>query len=249
MTKIKLSEISTQPPARFEKEATRQKTNAIVEAIDHLQVRLYAESKQALLIVLQGMDASGKDGVVKRVMSGINPQGCRVYSFKKPTPIEMGHDFLWRVHQVVPEKGMIHIFNRSHYEDVLIQRVHKWIDEKTVKQRFEHINNFEYLLESTGTKVLKFYLHVSHDEQLKRLKERIVDPEKMWKWNANDLKEREYWNDYMHAYEDVFKHCQEAAKWYIIPSDRNYYKEHLIAQVVHDTLVKMNPQFPPLPET
>ena len=248
MKKIKLAAIPTRPDNTFEKEATRQKANLLVEEINHMQVRLYAESKQALLIVIQGMDASGKDGVIKRVMSGINPQGCRVYPFKKPTPIEMGHDFLWRIHQVVPEKGMIHIFNRSHYEDVLIQRVHKWIDEKTVKQRFDHINNFEYLLESTDTRVLKFYLHISQAEQLRRLEERMVDPEKMWKHNDNDMVERARWAEYMLAYEDVFKHCQEAAPWHIIPSDRNFYKEYLIAKVIHKALKEMDPQFPSLPD-
>jgi len=241
-----LDKLSTLPPKESDKEALMAITIEQVEKISKLQVRLYAERKQAVLIVLQGMDASGKDGVIKKVLNGINPQGCRVYSFKKPTEEEMGHDFLWRIHKVVPEKGMIHIFNRSHYEDVLIQRVHKWIDEKTVKERFDHINNFEYLLESTGTKVLKFYLHISAEEQLVRLEERKTNPEKMWKWNPADMTEREHLKAYFAAYEDVFRKCKQASPWHLIPADKNWYKEYLVSKVILEKLQEMNPAFPPL---
>jgi PPK2 family polyphosphate:nucleotide phosphotransferase len=192
------------------------------------------------------MDASGKDGTIKNVFDAVNPMGCRVVSFKKPTELEMKHDFLWRVHQQVPEKGIVHIFNRSHYEDVLIQRVHNWIDEKTVKQRFNHINDFEQLLVESNTVVVKFYLHISQDVQLKRLEERMTDITKMWKHNDNDLKERELWPAYMKAYEDVFLNCETAAPWTIVPADQNWYKEYVIAKRVVEELEKLDMKFPGL---
>ena len=193
------------------------------------------------------MDASGKDGITKNVLNRLNPVGINVHSFKKPTPDEMAHDFLWRVYQVVPAKGMITVFNRSHYEDVLIQRIHKWIDEKTVKQRFEHINNFEKLLEQNGTRILKFYMHVSPEAQLERLEERKVNPEKMWKHKDQDWEERKLWKQYMQAYEDVFAACSKAAEWYIIPTDQNWYKEYLAALKIRDTLKEMKLEYPVLP--
>jgi len=211
-----------------------------------LQNLLYAESKHALLVVIQGMDASGKDGAVKNVFEAINPQGCRVMSFKEPTPLEMKHDFLWRIHQHVPDLGMISIFNRAHYEDVIIQRVHHWVSSKIIRQRYEHINNFEKLLSKSGTTILKFYLHVSKKEQLKRLEERLSDPAKMWKYSKNDIKERGYWKDYMRAYEDAFLNCSEHAAWHIIPSDQNWYKEYLIAKRVVETLESFKMKFPGL---
>jgi PPK2 family polyphosphate:nucleotide phosphotransferase len=165
-------------------------------------------------------------------------------SFKEPTEQELRHDFLWRVHQLAPEKGMIHIFNRSHYEDVLIQRVHKWIGEKTVKERFEHINNFEKLLTQTGTVILKFYLHISKKEQLERLTERMSDKTKMWKYNESDIKERDFWSLYMKAYEDVFEHCSEYAPWHVVPADKNWYKEYLIAQKVVKALEELKMGYP-----
>ena len=246
MPKIKLKDIDTRAPKKLHKENLKKETVKLKMKIEELQNLLYAESKHALLIVLQGMDASGKDGVSKNVFDSVNPMGCRVIPFKKPTELEMKHDFLWRVHQQVPEKGMIYIFNRSHYEDVLIQRVHKWIDEKTVKQRFEHINNFEKLLIQNGTTILKFYMHICPEEQLERLNERLSDPTKMWKHNAADLKERELWPEYMKAYEDVFANCEEAAPWNIIPSDQNWYKEYLIAKKVAETLQSLKMKFPGL---
>ena len=177
--KVKLAKIDTLPPKEMLKENYVKKTDEYIVKIGEIQKRLYAEDKQALLIVLQGMDGSGKDGVIKNVFYKINPLGIEVQCFKKPTAEELGHDFLWRVHKVVPLKGMIKIFNRSHYEDILIQRVHKWIDEETVTKRMNHINNFEKLLEESGTKVLKFYLHVSKEVQLERLEERKTNIEKM----------------------------------------------------------------------
>ena len=246
MARIKLNSLDTRAPKKLSKEQTKHALQKLQFRLGELQNLLYAESKHAVLVILQGMDASGKDGVVKNVFKEVNPIGCRVIPFKRPTDLEMKHDFLWRVHQQVPEKGIIHVFNRSHYEDVLIQRVHKWIDEKTVKQRFTHINNFEKLLQESGTVVFKFYLHVSKEEQLQRLKERMSDPTKMWKHNDTDLKEREFWNDYMKAYEDVFDNCGTSAAWNIIPADQNWYKEYLIAKKVVETLESLKMKFPGL---
>lgn len=212
MQRIKLNKIPTQPPKGLDKDATKLKTEKLKNEIAELQDILIASEKRALLVVLQGMDASGKDGVTKNVFGHLNPVGLNVHAFKKPTDEELAHDFLWRVHHVAPAKGHITIYNRSHYEDVLIQRVHQWIDEKTVKQRFEHINHYEQLLESTGTKILKFYMHVSPEEQLLRLEERKSNPEKMWKHKDQDWEERKRWEEYRHAYEDVFKNCSTAAE-------------------------------------
>jgi PPK2 family polyphosphate:nucleotide phosphotransferase len=249
MPKIKLSSIDTKAPKKFGKEQTKKDLQKLKFKLEELQNLMYAESKHALLIVMQGMDASGKDGVVKNVFEAVNPLGCRVVPFKAPTPVELKHDFLWRIHQQVPEKGMICIFNRSHYEDVIIQRVHHWVDDKTIRQRFEHINNFEKLLKQTGTTVLKFYLHISKDEQMERLQERLNDPAKMWKYNENDLKEREFWNSYMKAYEDTFDNCSEHASWNIVPADQNWYKEYLVAQKVVETLENFKMKFPGLKAT
>ncbi|MCW3070484.1 MAG: Polyphosphate kinase [Bacteroidetes bacterium] len=246
MDKIKLHQIDTRAPKKFQKEHTKKELQELKFRLEELQNVLFAEGKHSLLIVIQGMDASGKDGAVKNVFEAVNPMGCRVIAFKQPTAIEMKHDFLWRIHQQVPEKGMIHIFNRSHYEDVTIQRVHNIIDKKTLQQRFEHINNFERLLVQSGTVVLKFYLHISKEEQLERLQERMSDPEKMWKHNDRDMKEREFWNEYMHAYEDAFLHCSEAAKWHIVPADQNWYKEYFIAKKTVEALKGLGMSYPKL---
>jgi len=243
-----LAEISTNPPVSANKEACKKKTEDITEELDELQNRLYAEGKQSILIVLQGMDASGKDGLIRDVFRLINPQGVRVQSFKKPTEEEMDHEFLWRIHPHVPRKGMIQIFNRSHYEDVLIQRVHAWVDIDTIKRRYDHINAFERLLQENGTRILKFYLHVSQKEQHERLAERMEIPRKMWKYNPNDMKESEHWDEYMQAYEDVFRICSPDIPWAIVPSDKNWYKEYLVARTIYDALKDMNPQYPGLPE-
>lgn len=246
MAKIKLSNIDTRAHAKFNKEQIKEELLKLKYKLEKLQILLYAESKHSLLIIIQGMDASGKDGAIKNVFEAVNPMGCNVISFKQPTPVEMKHDFLWRIHQKVPERGMIQIFNRSHYEDVVIQRVHHWVDEKTIKQRFDQINDFEKLLEETGTSVLKFYLHVSKEEQLKRLEERLKDTAKMWKHNKNDIKERTYWNNYMRAYEDAFENCYKHAAWHIVPSDQNWYKEFVIAKKIVETLERFKMKFPGL---
>ena len=240
---MKLKSFSTRAPNKFSKEKTKIKTDVLKPQIDVLQNLMYAEGKHSLLIILQGMDASGKDGVIKNVFSIVNPQGCSVVSFKKPTETEMKHDFLWRIHSQVPEKGMIGIFNRSHYEDVLIQRVHKWVDDDIIKQRFININNFEKLLKENDTVVLKFFLYVSREEQLQRLNERMKDETKMWKYNKEDLNERKYWNQYMSAYEDAINNCNEIP-WHIIPADQNWYKEYLISDIVVKEMNKLKMKYP-----
>lgn len=244
--KIELSKLSTKAPKNLDKEECISKTNKIVEEIGKLQNMMYAERKHALLVIIQGMDASGKDGLIRDVFKAINPMGVSVSAFKKPTELEFAHDFLWRIHAQVPEKGMIKIFNRSHYEDILIQRVHEWIDDKTVKSRMKQINNFEEMLEENGTKILKFYLHISQEEQHERLKERMENPEKMWKYNAQDWEESKLWSKYMEAYEDAIETCSPKISWNIIPADQNWYKEYLVADKVLSTLQSLKMKYPPL---
>ncbi|MEJ0101846.1 MAG: PPK2 family polyphosphate kinase [Bacteroidota bacterium] len=246
MGKIKLAEISTRAPKDMDKDRTKQKTQNIVNELDNLQNLLYAESKHSLLVVIQGMDASGKDGVIRNVFGKLNPQGVTVKSFKAPTSEELSHDFLWRVHSHAPGKGVIQIFNRSHYEDILITRVHKWCDDKTAKKRIRAINDFEQLLqEHNNTHILKFYLHISPEEQQERLQERIKDPAKQWKYNENDFAESKLWDIYMKMYEDCFEYCNDVP-WIVVPADQNWYKEFVIASAVHDTLKSLDMKFPGL---
>ena len=243
-----LSEISTKAPKDFDKKETKEQTAKMIEELDELQNRLYAERKHSLLVVLQGLDASGKDGVIRKVFGQMNPQGVRVESFKAPTEKELAHDFLWRIHQHVPEKGMIQIFNRSHYEDVLITRVHGWCDDTTAEKRFDAINNFEELLIlHNSTKIMKFYLHISEDEQQSRLQERTEDPTKKWKYNPNDEKEAKLWNKYMEMYEDVFINCN-VVPWIIVPANQNWYKEYVIAKTLFDTLKSLDMHYPDIEE-
>lgn len=241
---IKLSKIDTRAPKGMSKEKHKVKTIDLVARLGELQNLMFAESKHSLLVVIQGMDASGKDGLIRNVFHEVNPMGVKVQAFKKPTDLEMAHDFLWRVHAHAPEKGVIQVFNRSHYEDVLIQRVHKWIDMDTVKRRFDHINAFEKLMQEHGTTVLKFYLHISQEEQLARLKERMEIPEKRWKYNKLDFDESELWPQYMKAYEDVLNHCSPSIPWHIIPSDQNWCKEYMVVKKLVDTLESFKMKFP-----
>ncbi len=244
MSKIILKEISTRAPKDHDKQDTKIKTGRILEELNELQNLLYAESKHSLLVILQGMDASGKDGLIRDVFGAVNPQGVRVDSFKVPTEKELSHDFLWRIHQVTPPKGMIEVFNRSHYEDILVTRVHKWCNDKTAVSRMHAINDFERLLEThNDTHILKFYLHISKEEQHERLQERIKDPAKQWKYNENDFKESELWDEYMKMYEDCFSNCNEVP-WIIVPSDQNWYKEFIIAEKIRDTLKGLDMQYP-----
>jgi PPK2 family polyphosphate:nucleotide phosphotransferase len=246
MGKIRLKEIDTRAPKQFDKDETKKETEEILEKLYDLQNLLFAESRHSLLVIIQGMDASGKDGVIRNVFGKLNPQGVEVKSFKVPTLEEAAHDFLWRVHHYTPAKGMIRIFNRSHYEDVLITRVHKWIDDDTAKKRMEAINDFEKLLtEHNNTSILKFYLHVSQKEQLERLNERIKDPRKQWKYNENDFKESSLWDIYIEMYEDCFANCDHVP-WMVVPSDQNWYKEYIIASEILKTLKNFDMKYPGL---
>jgi PPK2 family polyphosphate:nucleotide phosphotransferase len=246
MANIKLKDISTRAPKDWDKEETKAKTTGILQQLDELQNLLFAESKHAVLVVLQGMDASGKDGAIRKVFASLNPQGVRVHSFKVPTAEELSHDFLWRIHAAAPPKGTIQIFNRSHYEDVLVTRVHKLIDDKTAKARMKAINDFEQLLqEHNSTTILKFYLHISPEEQEQRLHERISNPAKQWKYNEKDFEEAKLWNDYRAAYEDCFEHCNDVP-WTIVPADQNWYKEYVIAHTLLKALEKLDMKYPGL---
>lgn len=244
MGKIKLNEIDTKAPKDFDKKETKEKLEKMLKELDELQNLLYAENKHSVLVVLQGLDAAGKDGTIRSVFGQLNPQGVTVKSFKAPTPEEMAHDFLWRVHEHAPGKGVIQIFNRSHYEDILVTRVHKWCDDETAQKRMKAINDFEELLENhNDTHILKFYLHISREEQHLRLKERTKDPGKMWKYNQQDFKESKLWDDYMKVYEDCFDNCNKVP-WTIVPSDQNWYKEYIIGKKLYDLLKSLDMQYP-----
>ena len=231
------------------KAKAKAETAKLIARLDGLQERLYANATRSLLIVLQGMDTSGKDGTIKSVMSGVNPQGCKVVAFKAPSKDELAHDFLWRVHREVPPKGYIGIFNRSHYEDVLITRVHGWVPDKVVKRRFDQIKEFEELLTENGTAILKLFLHISKDEQKERLEARIADPEKRWKWNSGDLEERKLWEDYLKAFEDVISATStDCAPWYIVPANRKWYRNLVVAERILNVLEDMKLKTPPAPD-
>ncbi len=236
-----------------DKDITHQQTEAITREIGDLQQQLFSDSTQALLVILQGMDTAGKDGTIRRVFDHINPAGMSVSSFKTPGGDEILHDFLWRVHQRVPAFGHIGVFNRSHYEDVLIVRVHAesmlpphWQREKNLfKKRFDMINSFEHILHQSRIKIVKFFLHISKDEQLARLKAREKDLNKNWKLSASDFAERKFWNKYQSCYEDVICHTSTPnAPWYIVPSDHKWVRDHCVATIVRDTLLAMHPHPP-----
>src|SRR5881397_1921084 len=216
------------------------------QKMDELQYRMYAENKHSLLIVLQGLDAAGKDGVVRHVLTGMNPEGCMAVNFKEPTPKELAHDFLWRVHPHVPAKGSVAIFNRSHYEDVLVARVHGLVPEKVWSKRYDQINDFERLITTeNNTAILKFFLHISKEEQLARFKKRLDDPDRQWKISDSDYKEREYWGDYVKAFEDVLnKTSTEHAPWFIIPSNHKWFRDFAISQIIVRQMDDMNMQLP-----
>ena len=230
----------------FDKASAYKKIGENVEVMRDLAKRLYAENQRSVLLVLQGMDTAGKDGTIRSVMQGMNPTSCQVNSFKKPSEVELDHDFLWRVHQVVPRRGNIGIFNRSHYEDVLIVRVHSIVPEKKWRKRYELINDFEKLLTSTNTTIVKCFLHISKETQRERLQARVDDPSKHWKFNTADLDERELWKDYQKAYETALEECStEHAPWHIIPSDRKWYRNLVVSELLRSTLEEMAPNFPP----
>ncbi len=243
--KVKLADFSPTETDGYTKETGRAEETKLEPRLVELQERLYASSKQSLLIILQGMDTSGKDGAVKHVFDVVNPNGIRIANFKAPSLDELAHDYLWRVHREVPPKGMIGIFNRSHYEDVLVVRVNGLVPESVWKARYEQINQFERMLSETGTRILKFFLHISKDEQKERLQARLDDPAKRWKFNTGDLKVREQWDDYMSAYEDVLTKCStNHAPWHIVPANKKWYRNLVITRTVVETLESMNLQYP-----
>ena len=229
----------------WDKESAAARIAENTERSSELTYRLYAENKRALLIVLQGMDTAGKDGTIRSVTTGINPQRFQIASFKQPSYEELDHDFLWRIHREVPRRGNIGVFNRSHYEDVLVVRVHNLVPEKEWRSRYERINEFEQLLIEGGVTILKCYLCVSKEEQRERLQKRLDDPTKRWKFSKADISERKRWDDYVDAYQDALIECNtKHAPWNIIPADRKWYRNLIVSELLRDTLEKMDPQFP-----
>jgi PPK2 family polyphosphate:nucleotide phosphotransferase len=242
---VRLADHDTTDAGAVTREEARVELASLVERIAELQARLYAEESRSVLVVLQGIDAAGKDSTVKHVFSGSNPQGVRVYSYKEPTPEEAAHDFLWRYHQDVPALGMIHVFNRSHYEDVLVVRVKGLVEEERWRSRYDSINDFERILARERCVILKFFLHVSAEEQLRRFRERLERPDKHYKFSANDVRERRHWDAYQQAYEDAVNATStDWAPWYIVPSDHKWYRNLVIARVICSTLAAMDPCWP-----
>lgn len=258
--KISLKKFSTNPQKDYDKDEMQKQLAGCVEQLADLQYRLYAEDRQSLLIVLQGMDSSGKDGTIKEIMKGVNPQGVKVHSFKHPSGQELDHDFLWRHYQALPAHGEITIFNRSHYENVLISKVHpelvvaeklpgiyspEDIGKKFWKTRYERINDFEETVTSNGTRIVKFFLHLSKEEQRKRFLARLENKQKNWKFSSADITERGFWNEYQQAYEQALNHTSTTrAPWYVIPADNKPYAHLLIARILVEGLQKMKPEFP-----
>ena len=233
----------------WEKERAKSELEEVKSRIDILQRRLYAEEKRSLLLVLQAMDAAGKDGTIRNILAGLNPAGIEVSSFRVPGGPEMQHDYLWRVHAVTPAKGMIGVFNRSHYEDVLVVRVKELAPKSVWSRRYDHINAFEQLLVDEGTTVVKCFLNVSEDEQRERLQERVDDPEKQWKFRMGDLEDRKLWPDFQRAYHDVLVRTSTAdAPWYVVPADRNWVRNLAVAKILLHHLEAMKPKLPPVAE-
>ncbi len=236
------------PDATFgwkKSDRTMAELGKVLKRLDDIQYLLYAEEKHALLVVLQSVDAGGKDGTIRHVMSGLNPQGCRVTSFKVPTAEEASHDFLWRVHKAVPGKGEIGIFNRSHYEDVLVVRVHRLVPEAVWSKRYHQINEFERTLAESSVTILKFFLHISRDEQRERLRERLEDPTKRWKISPADFEERKLWDEYQKAYEDALSHCSTPwAPWYIIPANKKWFRNLAVSHITLKALEGMKMKYP-----
>ena len=240
--KVKLTDYDPDDTAGLDKGKGKQRFAELNAELDTLQEELYAAGTHAVLMVLQGMDTAGKDGAIRHVLQNVDPQGCRVESFKVPTEEELAHDFLWRVHKVAPRRGMFGVFNRSHYEDVLVVRVHKLAPEKVWQARYEQINNFEALLAANDTIIMKFFLHIGKDEQEQRLREREQDVTKAWKLSAGDWKERELWDDYQQAYEDALAKCNtEVAPWYLVPANKKWFRDLAISEALVETLREYRP--------
>ena len=245
-TRAKLSKFKTDDTGDFKvKRDGKNATERNLKKIDELQEVLYAQAKHAVLIVLQAMDAGGKDGTIESIFSGVNPQGCQVTSFKAPSHLELSHDYLWRVHSACPARGMIGIFNRSHYEDVLITRVKKLVPKAVWRNRYRHINEFERMLADEGTTIIKFYLHISKAEQNDRMKSRLADPAKHWKFNPADIVEGKRWDDYMGAFEDALSQCStDHAPWYVVPADHKWYRNWVVSDIIARTMKKLDLKYP-----
>ncbi len=249
LSKVKLADFDPKHvEGDWSKESAEKRLEENTEALADLAYRLYAEDRRSVLLVLQGMDTSGKDGTIRHVTTGINPLSFQITAFKQPTPEELDHDFLWRIHLRTPNFGQIGIFNRSHYEDVLVVRVHELAPKSVWKKRYDQINNFEELLVESGVTPVKCFLHISKDEQRERLEERLEDPTKRWKFSAKDVDERRHWDEYVDAYEDALTRCNtEHAPWHIVPGDRKWYRNLVVSNLLRETLEWMDPQFPPEP--
>ena len=245
-SKVKLAEIDPAFHGKHEThEAALGELQEQVAKLTHLQYLLYAEKKHALLIVLQGIDAAGKDGTCWHVMSAMNPQGTSVTGFKQPSEEERAHDFLWRIHPHTPKLGQVAVFNRSHYEDVLVVRVHKLLPKKVWSQRYDLINDFEKMLADHGTTIIKLFLYISPEEQLERFKQRLDDPQRQWKISDSDYKERAFWNDYIKAYEDMLEKCStKHAPWYVIPSNHKWFRNLAVSRIIADTLADLDMKMP-----
>lgn len=244
--KIKLAKFKTDSSEGVkDKKKAREELLEATTKLQELQYNLYAEAKTALLVVFQAMDTAGKDGVIRKVFGPVNPQGVRVSSFKRPTPLELAHDYLWRIHKCVPAAGMIGVFNRSHYEDVLVHRVHKLEPDEVIDERYGQLNDFERHLSKNGVRIVKFFLHISKDEQKERLQARLDDPTKRWKFELGDLAERKLWDKYQEAYQLVLDRCShDHAPWYVVPADHKWYRDWVVSNVLVRTLKDVNPKIP-----
>jgi len=245
-SKVDLGDYDPDLTGKFRSEQeTLDELTKLKDRLFDLQALMYADNRYSLLIVIQAMDAGGKDGLIRSVMSGLNPQGCTVTSFKAPSAEELDHDYLWRIHHVIPRKGEIGIFNRSHYEDVLVVRVHGLVPKDVWKDRFDQINDFEKYLAENNVVVRKFYLHISKKEQEERILKRLLDPKKNWKFSAADLKEREHWDEYMEAFDDLLGKCStRSAPWYIVPANKKWYRNLIVARALVDTLESLDMKWP-----
>jgi PPK2 family polyphosphate:nucleotide phosphotransferase len=245
-SRVQLARVDPEDTGRHADEASaRTKLASDIERLTKLQDALHAEHRHAILVVLQGLDTAGKDGTVKHVMSGLNPSACQVVPFKVPTEEEAEHDFLWRAHRATPRRGHITIFNRSHYEDVLVPRVHRTVPRKVLKKRYDQINAFERILVENGTVILKFYLHISKSEQSRRLRDRLADASKRWKFNVHDLVERKLWDDYIIAYEKLLGRCStKEAPWYVVPANKKWYRNLAVAETLRRALDDLHPTYP-----
>lgn len=244
MKQIKLKEIETTAPARDDKTDMKKELTILHKQLFSLQHLFHANASRSMLIVFQGMDTSGKDGTIRHVFSCVNPLGVHATAFSEPCDNERVHDFLCRIYQRLPEKGMIRIFNRSHYEDILVPTVHRMLDEKLIERRYDYINSFEQQLEDSGTIILKFYLHISRDEQKKRLEKRLTDPLKKWKYKASDKTESKKWNDYIRTYENIINRCSSDIPWQIIPADDKWYRNYLVAKAIVVKLESLEMKYP-----